>query len=244
MAYAIDFITGAMTDLGVLAAEETASNEDAADVFTVLNMMADALGVERLTMYQIVRTVKTLTASTASYTIGTGGSINIVRPTWIDRAGIVIDNTASPPTEIPITVLTDQEYARWPQKALTNTQSQAVYYDHSWSAGLGLVYPLPIPTVSTTQLVLYAPSVAVAQFADQSTTDYTFPPGYARAIRKNLALEIAPMFKAEPSPLLMKQAEESKKAIKRANVRPVTLTIDPALSQSSGHWSINTDSYK
>lgn len=241
MAYAIDFITGAMKDLGVLAAGETASSEDADDAFTVLNQMADALGIERLTMYQVVRTTKVLTASTASYSIGTGGSINIVRPTWLDRAGLIIDNTASVPSEVPISVLDDEEYARWPQKTLTSTQSQAVYFDRAWSAGLGLIYPLPIPTVSTTTLVLYAPSVAVAQFADQSTTDYTFPPGYARAIRKNLALEIAPLFNADPHPLLIQQAEQSKAAVKRANVRPMTLAIDPALSGNAGHWNINSD---
>lgn len=233
----LEFITGALHDLGVLAEGEAPSGQEAADALIVLNQMADALGIERLILYEIVRTTQTLTASTASYTIGTGGTINIVRPVWIDHAGLVVDTTATPPVEIPISVLTDDEYARWPSKTLTSTQPYAIWYDYKWTAGLGTVFVLPIPTVSTTQLVLYTPGVAVAQFANLSTV-YTFPPGYQRALRKNLALEIAPMFHASPSPLLVNQAIESKAAIKRANHRPSHIQCDPALVGPSGTWNI------
>lgn len=241
MPSATNFITGALQDLGVLAAGASPEGADGSDALTVLNQMRDALGLERLFMHTVVRTTKTLAASTASYTIGSGGDINIVRPVSIDHAMLVIDIAATEPTEVPIGNLDAAEYAAWPQKALEASRPEAIYYDKSWSAGMGRIYPLPIPDVGTTQLVLYTPGVAVGSFADL-TTNYTFPPGYERAIRKALALELAPSYPgAVISQLLVKQAAESKAWVKVANLQRMPLGCDPALTGGSGHWNIETD---
>lgn len=238
---ALELVTGALTDLGVVAAAETISPEDSDAALTCLNDMGDALGLERLSLYKTVRTTKTLAAGTASYTIGSGGSINVVKPTWIDRARLVIDTSASTPTEVRIGILEPDEYAAWPQKTQQASRPIAIFYDHGHdSSGFGQIYPLPIPDVATTQLVLYTPGGEVSTFADL-VTDYALPRGFKRALRKNLALEIAPMFDAEPSALLVKQARESKAAIKLANVHPVVFEPEPAFG-GRGHWNINTDS--
>lgn len=236
-----DIIYGALMDLGVLAAGATPSSEDAADCLTALNDMGDALGIERLTLYKIVRTAKTLTSGTASYTIGSGASIDVVKPVWIDYATLVTDTTASTPTEVSIPVLDEAEYAGVSQKTLQASQSSAVFYDHGHSSsGYGLIYPLPIPNVSTTQLVLYTPGGEVSAFADL-TTDYALPRGYKRALRKNLAMEIASMFDVEPSARLTQQARDSKDAIKMVSVMPPVLRADRSLTGASGHWNINID---
>lgn len=237
----MQLIRGALLDLQVLDAVADPSAEDAEDARLALNELLDSFGIERNWLYKVIRTTKTLTASTANYTIGTGGSISVAKPTWIDRAGLIIDTTATEPTEVPIDVLTEEEYAGWPSKTQEASQSSAVYYDHGHdSSGYGLIYPLPIPDVSTTQLVLYTPGGGATTFADL-VTDYAMPKGYQRAIRKNLALELAPMHGAQPSPLLLRQAEESKAAVKRANVRPFLKCPDPALTGWVGHWNIETD---
>lgn len=224
---AIELITAALKELGVVGAGETPSSDLTTDALSTLNLWIDSLGTERLTMFKLTRTTKTLAASTASYTVGTGGSINITRPLWIEAAGLVLDTTASTPTEIPISVFTDQEYAGIPQKTLTATQPSGIYYDHGWTSGLGIIYPLPIPTVGTTQLVLYTPT-PVSEFADLSATDYTFPAGYRRALTKGLAIELAPQFGASISDLLVQQAAESMADVKRSNFRLEELSIDPA----------------
>jgi hypothetical protein len=238
MATAQTLIEGALKDLGVLGAGEAADADDLTDALVALNDMASSLGLERLTLYQRVRTTKTLTASTASYTIGSAGSIALDRPLWIDEAKLVYDTTASTPTEIPLDILTDQQYAAWPQKTLTSSQSQAIFYDYGLNAsGYGTIYVLPIPTVNTTQLVLYTPGGALSTFAD-TTTDYVVPRGWNRMLRKNLALELAPMFQAQPSPLLVKQAAESKAVVKIANVRPLPLDGPPR-----GRWRIEAGAW-
>ncbi|HYE88054.1 MAG TPA: hypothetical protein VEA16_16945 [Vicinamibacterales bacterium] len=238
-----EIITGALFDLGVLAAGETPAAEDSEAARVCLNDLGDALGLERLTLYKTVRTTKTLASGTASYTIGSGADISVVKPAWIDRAMLVIDTSATYPTEKPISVLTPDEYAAWPQKTLPAPLSMAIFYDHGHnSSGYGTIYPLPIPNVGTTQLVLYTPGGEVATFADL-VTDYALPRGYKRALRKNLALEIAPLFDAVPSPLLVRQADESKAALKRVNVPALILSCEPAIvgPGTGGHFNINID---
>jgi hypothetical protein len=238
------FVDGALREIGVLATGETAPGSEGDEALAIVNDCLDALGAERLSMYSVLRTAKTLASGTASYTVGSGGDLNIVRPTWIEDATLVYDTSASTPTELPIVILTDEEYAVWPQKTLQSSQSNAIYYDHSWAAGLGLIYPLPIPDVATTQLVLYTPQQPATQFADYATTSYTFPPAVRRMLRKCLALELAPSYPgATVSPLLVQQAKEAKSQFKSSNVRPLLKRGNPALMGPNGTWNINVDRY-
>lgn len=238
------FIDGALQELGVLATGETAQGSEGDEALNLANDFLDALGAERLSMYAVLRTATTLVSGTASYTVGSGGTINIVRPLYIDDAAIVYDTTATIPVEIAIPVLTDAAYAAWPTKTLQAPQSMAVYYDHGWSAGLGRLYPLPIPNVGTTQLVIYTPQAPATQFADYNTTSYTFPPAVRRMLRKNLALEFAPSYPAATvTPLLVQQAKESKSQFKSSNVRPLLKQGNRALSGPGGTYNPNTDRY-
>lgn len=239
------FVEAALQEIGVLASGETAPGSEGVEALAIANDFLDALGAERLSMFSVLRTAHTLTSGTASYTIGAdGGNIDIDHPTWIEDAMLVIDTTASTPNEIPLRILTDGEYAAWPTKTLQAPQSNAIYYDHAWSAGYGRIYVLPIPNVNTTQLVLYTPQQPASQFADYNTTAYTFPPAMRRMLRKNLALELAASYPAATvSPLLVQQAKESKSQFKSSNVRPLLKQGNRALSGPGGTWNLNTGSY-
>ena len=78
------------------------------------------------------------------------------------------------------------------------------------------------------------------EFATLSTV-YAFPPGYERAIRANLALELAPMWDREPAAALVQRAMQSLVAIKRANRRTRTLSVDPMLVGRSAPYNVWTD---
>jgi hypothetical protein len=243
-ASALTFVTWAMQDLGVLSAGATPDGGEGADGLSVLNQLADSWGLSRGLMYTLVRSTKTLASGTASYTLGSGGDINIVRPQYLEDARLVQDTVAATPVEVRLDILTDAQYAAWPQKTEQQGQSRAVWYDRSWTAGLGRVYPLPIPNVGTTQLVLYTPGDPVGQFANLSTV-YTFPHGYERALRKVLALELAPMYRVRPGVLLIRQASEAVASIQRSNVPRTTRENDRALTrQSGGVWDMNTGAFR
>lgn len=206
---------------------EAPTDDEAQDALAWLNSMIDAWGTTGLTKYFLRRTVTTLTTGTASYTIGTGGTIDIVRPVEIRNAGLILDRTASTPVEDRIDVLTDDEYARWPQKTGQTTYPRGVWYDRNWAAGLGRVYPLPIPDNGNTQLVLYTLD-AVGEFADL-TTDYTFPPGYEEALEYNLGVRLATPFGRVAPEFVAQHARGSLATLKRANVRLARVDVDPTI---------------
>lgn len=232
-----------LAEIGWLQAGDTPSGDDAEDVRKRANLLIDELFLDRQWLHTVNRVTKTLTASTASYTIGSGGAINTVRPTRIDpdAARLVINTGASTPTETPIQVFTDQEWQDIAQKSLTSALPQGIYYDHNWSAGLGTISPWPIPNVGTTQLVLYLPGVAVTAFADL-TTDYTMAPGYQSALVSNLAKRLTTPYGKALGPELVEWARESLARVKRGNSRHSELHGERILpGRFGGGYSIFTN---
>lgn len=243
MPSATDLITSALRLLGVVDATETPSAEDLAAGKTVLDEFIDALGLQRASIFQVTRSVYPLSASVASYTIGTGGTFNQVRPIWIDSASVRPDRTASPVLEIPVgRPLTIAEYQTITDKSLTSEYPTALYYDHAWAAGLGTITVYPTPTTSLCDLVLYVPQ-AVTGFADL-TTVYTFPPGYGRMLRYNLANDLSNEFPGTGSPRIDQVARESLAQVKRANHRATDVGLDPGLpGMSAGRYNLYTGDY-
>jgi hypothetical protein len=70
----------------------------------------------------------------------------------------------------------------------------------------------------------------------QSTTStFSLPQGYSRAIKKLLAIELAPEYGKQPSPELLRQAWEARQVIKALNASPVKkLRFDSALMAGNG----------
>lgn len=247
-AKAIDLIKGAAQDLGVIALGQDFTGGEAEDGLTLLNLIVDAMGIERGLLYAILRTTKTLAAGTASYTIGTGGSIDIARPLWLARAGLIQDTSATYPTEISIDVLTEQQYAEWPRKTEQASHARAVFYDFGFNAvaetDRGTVYPLPIPNVATTQLVLYTPGGQVSQFADLNETEYTFPAGVGLLLRTRLALRLSAMYpSAVVSPELRLQNATLTRQLKSHATRPVYRQNSPLLT-GRGYFDQDTSTWR
>lgn len=229
-----DLITSSLRSIRVLGVGDALPIEDANDALLRLNDWLDALALERLTMYYVLRTTKMLANNIQFYTIGIGGDINIVRPVSIESAGIVFDVNNPTPYEKPIDVWTEQRWQGCRQKTLQSPYPAAIYYDHNWvdvdktGAGLGRIYVWPIPTdCAKTALVLYTP-VALLEFQTLDT-DYTFPPGYRRFLRTNFAQEIASEYGKQLTADQVGAARQAKAQIKRGNVRPAELRVDAAL---------------
>lgn len=236
-----DLITKAMREIGVLGARQQPSPEDLKEGLDTLNAWVTDLDTQRASIFMVKREVFSLTAGTASYTIGPGGTWNTIRPLYIDAVGLILDRTAALPVEIPLGApASDQEWQRVVAKTLSTTYPSVVYYDRGFEGtGLARVWVHPIPSVSVSDVVLYLPR-PMQEFADLSTL-YAFPPGYERAIEVNLALELAPMFEKEPPQMLLEKARRAMESIKRANRRPRILRVDPALTGRAAPYNIWTD---
>ena len=240
-----ELVTRAMKSIGVLASGETASSDEMDDAFVILNNMVDSWATERLTIYVVVRSVFDLSASTQDYTIGTGGTFNIARPVWIERASLILDKTAAAAQKIELPIagpITVDEWQHVSIKGTTSTYPSQFFYDRAWTAGLAKISVWPIPNSSSVQLVLYVPT-ALTQFADL-TTAYTFPPGYEEAMRYQLAIRLAPEFGVILPPETRVLAAQTLGNIKRVNLSNETLGIDAALLTQGGRYDWRTDQYR
>jgi hypothetical protein len=237
-----ELISRSLKTIGVLASGETASSDNVADSLVVLNGMVDSWATQRLTIYAVTRNVFDLSASTQEYTIGTGGTFNVVRPLSIQNASIILDKNASSIQKIELPITGPVTVSQWQDVAIkgtTSTYPNLFYYDRAWSAGLAKISVWPVPNNSDVQLVLYLPT-AVTKFADL-TTSYTFPPGYEEALRYQLAVRLSVEFGSQLDQLTYQLAAESFADIKRANLGDETLGIDPALKTSGGRYDWRTD---
>jgi hypothetical protein len=240
-----DLITRAMKTLGVLASGETPTSDEVDDGLTVLNNMVDTWATQRLTIYTTTRNVFDLSASTQEYTIGTGGTFNIVRPLWISAASIIIDKTASASQKLELALPVGLTVDQWQEvslKGLESTYPTQFYYDDNWVAGLAKISVWPTPTTGNSQLVLYTPT-ALTQFADL-TTAYTFPPGYEEALRYQLAIRLGPEFGVQVTPDVRLLALQSLGNIKRVNIHTEELSVDAALMSQGGRYDWRTDRYR
>jgi hypothetical protein len=213
-----DLIALALKRLRVLGAGETLSAEDQSDAFLLLNAMISSWSLQPGTLSKIVRTTWTIVANQTSYTVGTGGQVNIARPaspTAINRLGFVDTSQTTPMEYSTGPPLTEDQYAAIALKALTSPYPQAWYYTPT--TPLGVLSPFPIPTSATLTGVIYVPT-AISQFATATDT-LALPDGYELALIENLAVLLAPQWHVEADPALVASARESKAWICTRNVR-------------------------
>lgn len=233
MATALDVIIASLKEIGVLAAGETPTADDSSDGFIRLNRFVNTCAAENLTIPAVTRTLATLTANQASFTVGTGGNINIARPVFIEKVNFV-DTSTDPDTEYPLgDLLTEQAWASIPLKALTGVFPTAAYYSPTYPTGT--LYPWPIPTSATLQWAVYA-WTAVSQFA-ALTTVVSLPPAYEEMLMTNLALLSCPTYEKQPHPVLVKRATDTMATLKRANRRLVDQSFGADVPGVGGHGS-------
>lgn len=240
-----EIIASALKRIGAIAANESPSAEDAATGLESLNLLIDQWQTERLTVFTLTRTTWSIVSGTGSYTVGTGGDVNITRPTSAGTVTIKFVNTSSSPsTEYQCNALTEQAYQAIPQKDLTSVLPTSAYYNPTYGAtGLGTITYWPVPTSTTLLGVIYAPA-PIGEAAATTTTFY-LPPGYRRFYITNLAVELAPQFNRPIDEGLMLAARDSKAAVKRANNRLADLFIDQGwmgnANRGGAQYDINSD---
>lgn len=221
MATVQDLVNAALREIGVAAAGEVLATADSEDARTRCNRMINGWAATNLTIYSVTRTTATLTANQASFTVGTGGNINIVRPVFIEKVNF-IDTSQSPTFEYTLPeLLSEQAYESINLKALTSLYPQAAYYNPTYP--LGTLIPWPIPTSATLLWAIYH-WAAISEFAALTDT-VTLPPSYEDAIVQNLAILLCPSYGVQPHPVLVKTAAESLATLKRANKRERFLTF-------------------
>lgn len=225
MATARTVVTQALKEIGVLAAGETPSAEDAADSFAALNRLVDQMAAQRLFIYTVTRTEFTITSGDGTYTLGPTGDVVIPRPVSPD--GITVnyqDTSTDPDSEFPLgKPISEEAWAALRFKDQTGNIPQLVYYNPTYPNGTLIFWPAP--TSTTLQGVIYVPT-QLSQFTNL-TTAVSLPPGYEEFLITNLALRLAPSYGRNLDASLVLRAQEATAIVKRSNNRLVDLKFDP-----------------
>jgi hypothetical protein len=214
---ALELIESAMGKIGVLNAGETVSAEDADVCIDRLNSLIDSMENDGMFSYTTLDTVFTLPAGSTTMTIGPSQQIDIARPVKMLRGSFCRVSGQ----DYPLTPTTEPEYNAICLKSSYSTLAPSVvFYDGQTPVGNLYFWPAPSSDVEV-HLITPEPSGVAADL----TTNYVFPPGYARYIEYALAIEISPDFNVTPSPMIVGAAANAKRAIRRTNARTPQLDV-------------------
>jgi hypothetical protein len=153
-----------------------------------------------------------LTGGQQMYTLGKGGNLNAPRPVSIKNAVAITAQGLS----LPMELVSSEDWAAIVEKTVSGTVPRKVYCDFAYP--LANVYIWPVPSGSP-QLSLYTWH-QFDQFAALTDT-FDLPPGYERAIRFNLAIEMAPEYGRPASAELAAKAQEALQSLRMLNRPPV-----------------------
>lgn len=215
-----------LQDIRIYGASGNVSAEDEALALAHLNDHIDALKLDGRGVNEIVRTLWTLT-SAMSYTIGSGGAINVARPVSPQMiAGFAwMNNNLTPAVESDMhPPLTPTEWQSLAYKTFSAVYPNRFYYEAATGVAvpiLGTVYPYPVPSSSGLQGVLYA-AAQVDEVVNVNAT-IVLPPGYRLWYRRALKVMLADPFKSPVDEGTMQrwihEREEAGAAIGRQNER-------------------------
>lgn len=242
-----DIIKGALRLIGVIGSSDVPTAGESADTLSALRAMMSSWSTEGLAVNKYTREVFALVGGQASYTMGPGGDFDTTRPVSVDFAASsdanIVELTPfipgdplalpdpipdTPATyevrsvyETPVDILNIQEWSEIQNKLLQSQYVQKIYA--SGDSPLEVINVYPVPSVASA-LVLYTQKPLIDY--DSLVTVIELPPGYERAIKYNLACEIAPEFGRQVPVKVEEIAIQSKANIKRKNSKPVYLKSD------------------
>jgi len=203
-------INGSLRLLGVLAEGETPSAETANDALIAFQQMVDSWNTERLAVFSTQDQVFNWPSGELFRTLGPSGDFVGNRPVLLDDSTYFRD----PQTNVSygIKFINQQQYNGIAVKTVTSTYPQVIFVNNTYPDVEMYVYPKPLR-------LLEWHFISVSELTKPANlgTTLAFPPGYLRAMRYNLACELAPEFGVEPSAQVQRIAMYSKRNLKRIN---------------------------
>ena len=194
----------------MLAEGETPSAETANDALFALRQMIDSWDTERLSVFSTQDQVFSWPSGERTRTLGPTGDFVGLRPVLLDDATYFRD----PQTNVSygIKFINQQQYDGIAVKTVTSTYPQVIFTNMTYPDIEMVIYPVPLR-------LLEWHFISVEKLTQPAllSTEMSFPPGYLRAFRYNLACELAPEFGVEPSPTVSRIAMYSKRNLKRIN---------------------------
>lgn len=231
-----DQIKAALRLIGQLAEGESPSPETSNDALAAMNQMIDSWNTERLSVFNTIDQVYEWTPNLITQTLGPTGDFVGVRPVLLDDATYFRD----PQTNVSfgIKFINQQQYDGIAVKTVTSTYPQVMWINMEYPNISMTIYPKP------TRLLEWH-FISVQELTQPATlsTILTFPPGYLRAFKYNLACEIATEFGIEPPQTVQRIAMTSKRNLKRINNPDDVMSMPYSIVASRQRFNIYAGNY-
>lgn len=198
MVTARTIVKKALQKIGALVKNEDPSSDEANDGLDALNALIGSWGNDSLNIYARTWETFSLVSGTGSYTIGSSGVFNTVRPSNIAQA-YMRDSTI----DHPIAVIEDEQYNNISFKSISG-YPEFLNYDGGFPLGTIRLYPIPASNYSLFLLT----EKPLTEFATLDTA-LSMPLGTERALIYNLGIDLAPEYSQQISAEHAKIAAES-----------------------------------
>lgn len=225
MATAGDQIYAALRLIGQLAEGEVPSAATAQDALNAMDQMLDSWSTERLAVFSLMDQVFTWPSGVSTRTLGPSGNFVGTRPIKLETSTYYIDTNGL--SHLPELINADQ----YNSIALKNIQ--AAYPSVLWANYKFPDIEMKIYPVPTGPYEWHFMSVIPLDQPASLSTVLSFPPGYKRAFKYNLAVEIANEFGVSVAPETARIAMASKRNLKRINNPDDVLFLPPNLIRTS-----------
>lgn len=219
-----NLIKSAFRKAGVITKNETPSSDEMNDALESLNDLFGSLSNDGLVVYTREVEGFALTAGVTSYTIGSGGDFDTVRPVNIAKA-----YTREGTSDYPVDIISDEDYAEITTKS-TQTRPYYLNYDNDYPLATIKLYPTPSAGY-TLYLVSEKP---LTELTLNQTVN--LPPGWYRYITNALAIEIAAEYGVDIPQTTAVIAARALGDIKRSRAKVKSLDYAP----NTGLYNIYT----
>lgn len=215
MTRAIDIITDALQEIGVVGSGQSPSAEDADLCLRRLNQIIQTWSNARLTI-PYLREISVPLDGSQEYTIGPAGDVVASRPvkvvdaTWVSTAG----------NEEPVDIISSKQWGEIFDKGTSSDRPSYIWYESTTPEGTLHVYP----RATSGSLTLDCQTLLTS--FDETSTDVDLPEGYEAALFWSLAKAIQGPFRTRLTVEQQMMAAGAMSAIKRTNAAPLLLSVD------------------
>lgn len=183
-------ITDAYTHIGCLAEGESLTTYREEYALRQLNKMIKAWSVQGYRLWTILEGSLTLVAAQRSYTIGSGGNLNIPRPLRVLNARF----RDSDGIDIPVDVVPRNEYFDQPNKGATG-QTTMIFYDPQFTGSSrtpkGTLYVWPVLASGESGTIQFTYTQYIQDIDDCDLDDTPLPVEWSEALSWGLAARLA-----------------------------------------------------
>lgn len=223
---ALTLIEDALGLTNSVGTDQTLTNDEVSDCLRVFNDVLENWSTQSLAVYGQANQTFNTVANQATYTIGVSGNWSTVRPVRINEPAYATVSSIT----FPYYSITQAEYnliAYKTQPGGGTDDSQVYLYVNEYPLGLLTFWPVPNAIIPITLSI-----DRVLTQVTNAATSISFPPGYAKAFKYTMGVELAPLFGkkvARDYPDVVAIQKQTLGDIKRANNKPAILSYDTAL---------------